>query len=251
VAHITHRCHKKEFLLKFAPDRRSYLRWLFESRKRFGLYVLDYVVTSNHIHLLVKDTGEDVIARSMQLIAGQTAQQYNRRKQRKGAFWEDRCHATAIETDAHLYRCLVYIDLNMVRARVVQNPSEWEHGGHCEIQRPPERYAVIDLASLSTLCGFLDIGQLQQAHRHWVAGALTDAAPRDQRWSEAVAVGSKAFVENVQQKLGIKARYREVEETAQLHSLRERMGNYSDSKKGLLSPQNTFLWAQTSDAADR
>jgi hypothetical protein len=32
--------------------------------------VLDYMVTSNHVHLLVKDTAEDVIARSMQLIAG-------------------------------------------------------------------------------------------------------------------------------------------------------------------------------------
>ena len=117
-------------------------------------------MTCNHIHLLVKDTGEDAIARNMRLIAGRTAQQYNRRKQRKGAFWEDRYHATAIETDAHLQRCLVYIDLNMVRAGVVQDPSEWEHGGYCEIQRRPERYAVIDLASLSTLCGFLDIGQL-------------------------------------------------------------------------------------------
>ncbi len=48
VWHITHRCHKKEFLLKFVRDRR---RWL----------------------------------------------EYNIRKQRKGAFWEDRYHATAIE----------------------------------------------------------------------------------------------------------------------------------------------------------
>ena len=59
--------------------------------------MLDYVVTSNHIHLLVKDTGEDAIAQSMQLIAGRTAQEYNERKNRHGAFWEDRYHATAIE----------------------------------------------------------------------------------------------------------------------------------------------------------
>jgi hypothetical protein len=65
---------------------------------------------------LVKDTGQDVIAQSMQLIAGRTAQEYNERKGRHGAFWEDRYHATAIEADEHLHRCLVYIDLNMVRA---------------------------------------------------------------------------------------------------------------------------------------
>jgi hypothetical protein len=33
----------------------------------------------------------------MQLIAGRTAQEYNQRKARGGAFWEDRYHATAIE----------------------------------------------------------------------------------------------------------------------------------------------------------
>jgi len=49
---------KRDFLLKFARDRRSYPQWLFDSKKRFGLCVLDYVVTCNHIHLLVKDSGE-------------------------------------------------------------------------------------------------------------------------------------------------------------------------------------------------
>ncbi len=116
VWHITHRCHERAFLLKFARDRRRYLRWLFEAKKRFGLCILDYVVTSNHIHLLVKDRGEGDIARSMQLVAGRTGQEFNRRKLRQGAFWEDRYHATAVDRDEHLQRCLVYIDLNMVRA---------------------------------------------------------------------------------------------------------------------------------------
>jgi putative transposase len=74
VWHITHRCHRKNFLLKFARDRRSYLRWLVEAKKRFGLSVLDYIVTSNHIHLLIKDTGSNVISNSIQLIAGRSAQ---------------------------------------------------------------------------------------------------------------------------------------------------------------------------------
>ena len=73
VWHITHRCHRKTFLLKFAGDRRRYLHWVFEAKKRFRLAVLDYVVTSNHIHMLVKDTGGRVIPQSMQLIAGRTA----------------------------------------------------------------------------------------------------------------------------------------------------------------------------------
>jgi putative transposase len=73
VWHITHRCHKKAFLLKFVKDRQRWMAWLFEAKKRYGLDVLNYTVTSNHIHLLAFDNGDQVIAKSMQLITGRTA----------------------------------------------------------------------------------------------------------------------------------------------------------------------------------
>ena len=76
VWHITQRCHQRKFLLKFARDRRRYLYWVFEAKKRLGLSVLDYRVTSNHIRLLVKDMGVNVIAESMQLIGSRTVQEY-------------------------------------------------------------------------------------------------------------------------------------------------------------------------------
>ena len=107
IWHITHRCHKKEFLLKFSRDRQRWMQWLFEAKKRYGLIILNYIVTSNHIHLLVRDNdNEDTIAKSIQLIAGRTGQEYNRRKRRMGTFWEDRYHATAVEdvrSDLKLY----------------------------------------------------------------------------------------------------------------------------------------------------
>ena len=137
IWHITQRCHKREFLLKFKRDRYRWIQWLFEAKRRFGLVVLNYVVTSNHIHLIVKDDSKQrIIPQAIGLVAGRTAQEFNRRKRRKGAFWEDRYHSTAIETGEHLLRCMVYIDLNMVRARVVDHPSKWSHGGYNEIQTP-------------------------------------------------------------------------------------------------------------------
>jgi REP element-mobilizing transposase RayT len=57
IWHITHRCHKREFLLRFLKDRKRWIYWLFEAKKRFGLRILNYAVTSNHIHLLVIDSG--------------------------------------------------------------------------------------------------------------------------------------------------------------------------------------------------
>jgi putative transposase len=92
----------------FARDQRRWLQWLFEAKKFFGTCILNYAVTSNHTHLLVKDGKErEVIAQTIQLIAGRTGQEYNQRKNRKGAFWEDRYHATAVEADHHLIQCMV------------------------------------------------------------------------------------------------------------------------------------------------
>lgn len=63
-----------------------------------------FVVTSNHVHLIVKDDAErNIIPQSIGLVAGRTAQEYNRRKRRKGTFWEDRYHSTAIETGDHSF----------------------------------------------------------------------------------------------------------------------------------------------------
>ena len=88
IWHITHRCHKRGFLLKFAKDRQRWLGWLFKARKRFGLSILDYMVTSNHVHLLVAGVNDpEAIPRSMQLIAGRTGQEYNQRENPKA--WID------------------------------------------------------------------------------------------------------------------------------------------------------------------
>jgi REP element-mobilizing transposase RayT len=248
IWHITHRCHQRKFLLKFARDRRRYLHWLFEARKRYGLSVLDYIVTSNHIHLLVKDTGANVISESMQLIAGRIAQEYNQRKGKQGAFWEDRYHATAIEADEHLHRCLVYIDLNMVRAGVVNDPGEWKESGFSEIQKLRKRYAIIDLKSLSELSG-LDVRDFQRAHRQWIEQRMANGlAARDECWSEAIAVGSRSFVEKLKSDLGIKAVHRDVIGADGIYALRESAEAYATHFNGeseALMSQNSFLWDET------
>ena len=247
VWHITHRCHKKEFLLKFARDRRRYLRWLFEARKRYGLSVLNYMVTSNHIHILLRDHGDrDVIPRSIQLIAGRTGQEFNQRKGRKGAYWEDRYHATAVETNEHLVKCLVYIDLNMVRAGVVRHPSEWAFSGYDEIQAPRERYALIDYAALKDLLDFRSMDDLAKAYRGWVEESVQGASCfRDGKWTESVAVGSEEFVTATKEELGFRAKGREVVGGNGRFELKESPTAYRgilERENTVLSPQNQYLW---------
>jgi putative transposase len=244
VWHITHRCHKQEFLLKFDKDRRRWRHWLFEAKKRYGLCVLNYIATSNHSHMLVVDTGEKTIPKSLQLIAGRTAQEYNIRKKRKGAFWEDRYHATAVQTDQHLVKCLVYIDLNMVRAGVVKHPSEYSISGYKEIQKPPERYSILDRKTLLKLCDIGDESLFRQTHLEWVETELAnDRARRNSLWSESIAVGDEPFVKEIQQKLTSRAQGRSVLSHNGTNMLKEPDVFYNalfTGEKGTVSSKNTY-----------
>jgi putative transposase len=156
----------------------------------------------------------------MQLIAGRTAQEYNQRKNRKGAFWEDRYHATAIQTDHHLIRCLIYIDLNMVRARVVCHPRDWDVSGYNEIQCPRPRNGAIDLAALCKLVGVANVGELRDVHADWVNQAIGETY-RDPVWTESLAVGDENFLAKMKEQLGISGIHRRIDGSNEIRSLRE------------------------------
>ena len=246
VWHITHRCHKKEFLLNFGRDKKLWLNWLFEAKKRYKLSVLNYIITSNHTHLLLYDSAPEVIPKSIQLVAGRTGQEYNLRKNRKGAFWEDRYHATAVKTDRHLYQCLVYIDLNMVRAGVIQHPSEWEYGGYNEIQQPKQRYSLIDRKRLLQLLGMADQEELSEKHSKWIDDALNNRpSKRDGKWTESIAVGDEKFVLETKIKLGEKAIGRKAVKSTDGYELRESIAPYNPvftPEKSALSANNGYFW---------
>lgn len=239
IWHITHRCHKREFLLKARRDRRCWLAWLFEARRRFGLCVLNYIVTCNHVHLLVRDRGQGEIAPSMQLVAGRTAQAYNERKGRFGAFWQGRYHATAVQSDAHLLSCLSYVDLNMVRAGVVGHPSEWGESGYCEIQRLPRRYRIIDTSMLCTLTGCDTPEALRCRLAERTGRVLCDGQTRrEPAWTESLAVGCVDFLGQVKRELGPRARGWKVVEADGISCLREVAADYD---AGCESEYNTRL----------
>ncbi len=229
------------------------MHWLFESRKRFDLTILNFMCTSNHIHLLVEDGLEkSVIAESMQLLAGRTAQEYNQRKDRSGGFWEDRYHATAIESGKHLARCMAYIDMNMVRAGVVSHPREWLWCGYQEIQNGRSRYRLIDTTRTAQLLELGGVCGLATAQQQWVEEALSKYHAkrgfRQPEWSEGLAVGSQSFSEKVKERLGLRATHRTCSETNGHTVLREQPDPYSPHsgvKNARLNRQNAHLWKLT------
>jgi len=258
VWHITHRCHDKSFLLERADTRFRWIEWLHKARIEYGISILNYAVTCNHIHLLTAGgASRNAISKSMQLVAGRTAQEFNLEFSRHGAFWEDRYHATAIESGAHLLNCLTYIDLNMVRTGVVTHPGDWPHCGYWEIRNHSGRFAIIDRKTLLACLQIADEESLRTKLDAAVDDAIARGLAREPKWSEAVAVGNPAFLAEMKSRLGKRAIRRSVvaseipqNKTENVFALREPMAHYGEfSKSDLECDQdsvfcgdNTCLW---------
>jgi len=147
----------------------------------------------------------------MQLIAGRTAQEYNYRKKRKGAFWEDRYHATAIDTGDYLARCMVYIDLNMVRAGVVTKPDQWRWCGYNVIQTPLKRYRIIDTNTLMKLFEINNYKHFKEVHKSWVESRLKQCGiKREAHWTNCLAIGEENYIIKIKNQLNIDGRYKSI-----------------------------------------
>ncbi|GAB6057148.1 transposase [Desulfonatronum parangueonense] len=204
VWHITHRCHNRDFLLDYAWYLDLWVKWLQEGRARYNVPILNFSVTSNHFHLLVVGPEDrEAIPRMMQLVASRVGARYNKRRGRKGAFWEKRYHATGVETDEYLARCSLYIDLNMNRAGVVDHPRTWKHCGYHEIVKPKQRYRLIAVDELVRLMGMPDTIDFSEHYSGWVANAIRKGSlSRDEIWTVELAVGSKSFVDMLRLRMG-------------------------------------------------
>lgn len=140
-------------------------------------------------------------------------------------------------------KCLMYIDMNMVRTGVVSHPSGWRWSGYCEIQKQKQRYAIINYCRLSELLGLGSEILLKQAHSEWIETALKAGNhKRERKWSNAVAIGSESYIENIKKNLGVRAIHRETNASDNGFELREDKFPYNvdfDTKNDGLSLDNS------------
>ncbi len=196
--HLTHRCHDRRFLLKFARDRDVYRRWLREGARRYNVPIYNFCITSNHVHVIVHVDDPEAVAAMMQLAAATFARQWNRRKGHEGSVWEHPYKCTIIQGGSHLLNCLRYVSLNMVRAGVVVHPQAWRWCGHDELTGVRKRYTMI---AMDRLLNSLELNVKSEFLALYEEGlqALIERGQlsREALWTESLAVGDRTFVERV------------------------------------------------------
>lgn len=110
----------------FAPgDYRFYLDCLRHACRRYQVQVHAYVLMTNHVHMLLTPADPHGISLLMQSLGRRYVQRINQRDGRSGTMWEGRHKACLVDADAYLLACQRYIELNPVRARIVDTPGDY------------------------------------------------------------------------------------------------------------------------------
>jgi putative transposase len=134
----------------------------------------------------------------MQMLEGDFGIIYNQRKHRRGAFWGDRYHCTMVEEGEHLWNCVRYVDLNMVRAGVVLHPSGWKWCGYQELVGLKSRYRLLDINLLLELLGKPDLESFREEYQLLIQNTINQKKlRREERWTESIAVGGEEFVRRI------------------------------------------------------
>jgi putative transposase len=171
---------------------------LQEFSQRYECDVHAYVLMSNHVHLLVSPRDIDGLSEMMRGINQILVQCLNRRHQRCGSLWQSRPKASMVDSSSYLLNCYRYIELNPVRAAMVESP--WLY--------PWSSYAVNASGRPSQLVkphrGYLDLGPTidvrQAAYRAFVEEGISDEALGKIRAaiSQGWPLGDEAFLRGLQ-----------------------------------------------------
>ncbi|MBA3059792.1 MAG: transposase [Gammaproteobacteria bacterium] len=128
--HIIQRGNNRQAIFASTADYQTMLDLLQENAKKFDVDVHAYVLMSNHFHLLATPHTLDGLPQMMQAVGRRYVRYFNDSQHRSGTLWEGRYKSTLIQTDRYLLACMVYIDLNPVRAGLVAQGRDYPWSGH-------------------------------------------------------------------------------------------------------------------------
>ncbi len=124
-AHVLQRGNNRQAVFFCEDDYRAYLNWLKQGVVQHGCVVHAYVLMTNHVHLLLTPHARDSISRTIQYVGRHYVTYVNHQYGRSGTLWEGRHKGSVISSDAYLLACSRYIELNPLRAGMVEKPGDY------------------------------------------------------------------------------------------------------------------------------
>ena len=141
--HVVQRRNNREPCFFSKTDYQRYLDDLGQSAARFSCQLHVYVLMTNHVHLLVSSTQAYGISQMMQALGRRYVAYVNRCYDSTGTLWEERFKASLVDTENYLLTCMPYIEMNAVRANMVDHPAEYHWCSYGEVAGCGKRTANI------------------------------------------------------------------------------------------------------------
>ena len=123
--HLIQRGNNRQACFFADEDYRIYLDWLNQYARDTGCAIHAYALMTNHVHLLLTPETESGAGELMRRLGQRYVQYVNRTYRRSGTLWEGRFRSCLTQEEDYLLGCYRYIELNPVRANMVQHPAEY------------------------------------------------------------------------------------------------------------------------------
>ena len=178
--HIIQRGNNRQACFYADDDYQFYLEWLKEYADKTECCIHAYVLMTNHVHLLVSAEKTDAIGALMKALGQRYTQYVNKIYKRSGTLWEGRYKSCPTQAETYLLACQRYIELNPVRADMVNHPAEYKwssyaanaHGEVNPIIQPHALYHALGLDTASRQAAYrelfrysLDIGLVDEIRK--------------------------------------------------------------------------------------
>lgn len=129
--HIMQRGHNRQVVFSSEEEFQYYRENLILYKKQFGCKVHAYCLMTNHVHLIVNPgDNPESLSLLMKRLAGRQTRYVNNLEKRSGSLWEGRFKSSIISSKEYLLACCRYIELNPLRAGLVNDPKDYLWSGY-------------------------------------------------------------------------------------------------------------------------
>ena len=130
VFHIMTRGNNRHTIFHDYQDYKQYLFLLGLYKEDHGFLLFHYCLMPNHVHIILKNTKDTNLPKFMKQINLSYMKYYKKKYTYDGYFWQGRYKSLIISSDEYLLMCGKYIELNPVRAKLVDDPSKYEYSSY-------------------------------------------------------------------------------------------------------------------------